>query len=566
MLSSSSHFLRAIAAILALFTLCIASAERAEGATNDFHVAPSSVNLNGNFARAQLVATAAIVGVAPEQAEDWTHRAEYKSTNPAVVTVGPGGQLVAVGNGSAVIMVVVGVIAKPVAVTVAGVSDQPRIGFAAQVMPVLSKAGCNAGACHASQHGKGGFKLSVFGFSPDEDYKAIVRDCFGRRVSFLAPANSLLLRKATGSVRHGGGKRLDIGSVDNRILEQWLAIGGPPPTGAPPAVTALRVEPSRRVGTAGLTQQLRVLATDADGQTTDVTHWAKFDSMDEGVLAVTPGGRVRTVGKGQGTAMARFGDQAAIATFVVPYAATADLTGWVENNGIDRFAAAKFREVGIPPAGLCDDATFLRRAMLDVTGTLPTALQVRAFVDDPAADKRAKFIDRLLGLTRDPSQHVHDNDYAAYWALKWSDLIRSNSAAIGEQGMWALHNWLKESFRQNKPFDRLVRELVTATGSTFSNGPANFYRIASNPQDLTEATSQLFLGVRLQCAKCHNHPYEPFSQTDYYSFAAFFARVGNKSSQEFGLFGGETVILARADGEVSHAAGRLAKSGLISGS
>ena len=193
----------------------------------------------------------------------------------------------------------------------------------------------------------------------------------------------------------------------------------------------------------------------------------------------------------------------------------------------------------------------LRRASLDARAPSDPE-QAKAFLDSPDQTKRAKLVDRLLGLSADPAQNVHDNDYAAYWALKWSDLIRSNSVAIGEQGMWALHNWLKEAFRQNRPWDQVVRELVTAKGSTFSNGPANYFRIANNPQELTEATSQLFLGVRLQCCKCHNHPYEPLTQTDYYGFAAFFARVGNKPSQEFGLFGGETVILNRLDGEVGH--------------
>jgi hypothetical protein len=261
---------------------------------------------------------------------------------------------------------------------------------------------------------------------------------------------------------------------------------------------------------------------------------------------------VKTVGKGQGGTLVRFEGQAAIATVVVPQADKVELTGWTDNNFIDKLAAAKFREIGLPPSGLCDDATFLRRASLDVTGTLPTPEQTKAFLDSTDPDKRVKLVDRLLGLSADPAQNLHDNDYAAYWALKWSDLIRSNSVSVGEQGMWALHNWLKEAFRQNRPWDRIVRELLTAKGSTFSNGPANYFRIADNPQELTEATSQLFLGVRLQCCKCHNHPYEPLTQTDYYSFAAFFARVGNKPSQEFGLFGGETVILNRPDGEVGH--------------
>ena len=243
-----------------------------------------------------------------------------------------------------------------------------------------------------------------------------------------------------------------------------------------------------------------------------------------------------------------------------------DLADWVDNNFIDRLAAAKFREIGIAPSPLCDDATFLRRAYLDAVGTLPTPKQAAAFLESKNPDKRNQLIDELLGLTGDPARDVHNNAYAAFWALKWADLIRSNSTAIGEQGMWALHNWLTASFRDNKPFDRFVRELITARGSTFSNGPANYFRIAKNPQDLTEATAQLFLGVRLQCAKCHHHPYETLGQEDYYRFAAFFARVGNKTSQEFGLFGGETVIVVRSGGEVSHPrTGRVMKPAPLHG-
>jgi Protein of unknown function (DUF1553)/Protein of unknown function (DUF1549) len=518
-------------------------------ANAEFQVTPPSVNLTGNFARAQLLVSAGMPG---ERSEDLTAQAVYQTSNAKVVTVTPGGRLLAVGNGSATVTANVGGVSKPVAVMVSGISDKPAIGFSEHVMPILSKAGCNAGACHASQYGKGGFKLSVFGFAPNDDYTAIVRDGFGRRANLEDPARSLFLLKPTGAAPHEGGKRLEAGSVDHQVLIQWLKNGAPRPNPSLVAVTALKVEPSRRIGTICFTQQLRVLATYADGRLSDVTPLAKFTSLDDAVLSVNADGQVRTIGKGQGATLIRFEGQAAIANFVVPVGENANLAGWVDNNIIDTHAANKFREIGIAPSGLCDDATFLRRAFLDVTGTLPTPEQAKAFLDSTDPAKRKQLVDRLLGLTGDPNLNIHDNDYAAFWALKWSDLIRSNSVAIGEQGMWALNNWLKESFRQNKPFDKIVHELVTAKGSTFSNGPANYFRIANNPQDLTEATSQLFLGVRLQCCKCHNHPYEPLTQTDYYSFAAFFARVGNKRSQEFGLFGGETVILARPDGEIGH--------------
>ncbi|HTU20519.1 MAG TPA: DUF1553 domain-containing protein [Gemmataceae bacterium] len=535
-----------------LAALCIAFALPCRAGAA-FQITPNAVTLDGNFARAQLVVTdRGINDNVTERSADRTHQARYASSDPRIVTVSDTGLLLAQGNGSATITVSVDGAAQNVAVTVKGVVARPRIGFKEHVMPVLAKAGCNAGACHASQYGKGGFKLSVFGFAPDDDYRAIVRDSFGRRANTIIPSASLLLRKPTGAVPHEGGQRLEAGSVDYQILAQWLAGGAPPPSAKAPKVTALRVWPSRRVGSPGFTQQLQVLATYDDGRTCDVTALARFDSMDEGVLSVSPSGRVTTVGRGQGVALARFDDQAEIATFVVPYAGSVDLTGWVDNNFIDRLAAAKFREIGISPSPLCDDAAFLRRAYLDATGTLPAPEQAAAFLDSKDADKRNHLIDELLGLTGDPARDIHNNAYAAFWALKWADLIRSNSNAIGEQGMWALHNWLTASFRDNKPIDRFVRELITARGSTFSNGPANYFRIAKNPQDLTEATSQLFLGVRLQCAKCHHHPYETLGQEDYYRFAAFFARVGNKTSQEFGLFGGETVIVVRSSGEVSH--------------
>jgi hypothetical protein len=467
-----------------------------------------------------------------------------------VVTVDAAGRLLAVGNGKASILVSAAGATRAVPVQVAGVLKQPRVGFLEHIMPIIARAGCNAGACHASQYGKGGFKLSVFGYAPDDDYQAIVRDGGGRRVNFEDPANSLVLLKPTRTIPHEGGRRLRPGAVDYQMVKSWLASGAPRSIGQVPAVTGLRVEPAHRVGPPGFTQQLRVTASYSNGQTQDVTAWAKFTSMDEGVVQVAPDGLVQTVGKGQGAVLVRFEGQAEIASFTVPYADAVALAGWHGNNFIDQLAAAKFREVGLVPSPVCDDATFLRRAFLDVTGTLPTVEEAAAFLDSGDPSKRQRLVDRLLGLTGDPAQDVHGNDYAAFWALKWSDLIRSNSAAIGEQGMWALDNWLKESFRENKHFDQFVRELITAKGSTFSNGPANYYRIAGNPQDLTEATSQLFLGVRLQCAKCHHHPYEKYSQSDYYGFAAFFARVGSKGSQEFGLFGGETVVLVRGEGEV----------------
>ena len=292
--------------------------------------------------------------------------------------------------------------------------------------------------------------------------------------------------------------------------------------------------------------------TRTDGRTRDVTAWTRFDSMDDAIVRVTPEGLCRTVGRGQAAVMVRFEGQAEICQFIVPYSETTDRTAWINNNFVDELASRKFTELGITPSPLCDDATFLRRAFLDATGTVPTVEQTKAFLESQAPDKRNKLIDQLLGLTGDPTQDVHNNDYAAYWAIKWSDLIRSSTEKLQGQGMWATYNWINESMRENKPFDKFAQELVSARGSLFNNGPANYFRASTNPQDLAETTSQLFMGIRLTCAKCHHHPFEKYSQDDYYGFAANFARVGTKPSWEFGQAGGEQAVVVKTTGEVTH--------------
>ena len=519
----------------------------------DFKVSPEKVAFERNFEQAQLLVTAADPAVtANERSEDLTTKASFASSNPAVVSVTPAGRLLGVANGDAVVNVTVDGIAKTVEVHVEGIVPDPKIEFAEQILPILYKAGCNGGACHASQHGKGGFTLSVMGFDPPADRIAIVRDRMQRRVNLLNPADSLLLKKPTMTVPHGGGRRLSAGSTDYNILFAWIAAGAPEPKPDARKVTKLIVTPPLRVGQVGLKQQLQVQALFSDGKTRDVTSWSRFDSMDEAMLAVTSTGVVTAIGRGQATVMVRFEGQAEISMVVIPFADSVDLAGWKNNNFVDELASAKFKELGIAPSELSDDAAFLRRAFFDAIGSQPTIEETTAFLDSTDPDKRQKLIDRLLGFTGDPAQDIYNDKFAALWTLKWADLIRNNSTTLGESGMWALHNWLHESFRTNKPFDVFVRELVTAKGSIFSNGPANFYRIANNPPDLAESTAQLFLGTRLQCAKCHHHPFEKYSQADYYGFAAFFSRVSTKGSSEFGNFGGETIVLVRSAGEVGH--------------
>ncbi len=537
---------------MVLFALSATAAPGADQATA-FVVQPAEVRLQGNFARAQLIVTQAdSAGQTTTHSRDLTTEATFVSSNEAVVVVDASGRVLATGNGAANIQVTVGAVTVETPVTVEGVVERPEFGFNEHIRPILNKQGCAAAACHASQFGKGGFKLSVFGYDADADYHIIVRDASQRRVNLLEPEQSLLLLKPTMQVAHGGGQRLIKGSVDYQILRDWLAGGAPAPKKDSPEVTKVIVTPSRRNATIGEKQQLRVEAVYSDGAQRDVTAWARFDSMDEALLSVTDTGLVTVADKGQAPIMVRFEGQAAVAMFLIPYSESVELADWQNNNFIDEFASAKFRELGIEPSPLCDDSTFIRRAFFDCLGSPPTREEVAAFLASDDPQKREKLIDRLLGLTGDPQQDIYNDQYAAWWTLKWSDLIRNNSSALGDQGMWALHNWIKESFRTNKPFDQFVRELITAKGSIYSNGPANYFRINTDSSALTESTAQLFLGVRLECAKCHHHPFEKYSQADYYRFASFFARVGTKTSEEFGLFGREQVVVVRDTGEVRH--------------
>jgi hypothetical protein len=520
-------------------------------------VSPTRVELSGNFARAQLVVTSADrSGKATPRSDDLTSRATYTSSAPSVVRIGHGGTLAAVGNGRGEIRIAVatpnGPLTLSVPVTVRNVISHPAVGYTRDIAPLFSKLGCNMGACHAAQYGQAGFKLSVFGYEPSADRAYIVRDRSERRVNFLEPEQSLLLKKPTLQVPHGGGRRMKIGSTEYNTLAAWIASGAPGPTAADPVVTRLVVTPASRITVPHSQQQLRVEAIYSDGLRRDVTALAKFDSMDEGVLSVTPQGLVTTNGLGQASALVRYEGQAALSTFVLPYEQKAQLAGWANQNFVDELASAKFRELGIEPSALCSDAAFLRRAFLDAIGQIPSTEETRDFLASKDPQKRAHMVDRLLGQTGNPKLDTFNDAYAAWWTLKWSDLIRNQSNDLGEQGMWAFHNWLSESFRSNKPFDQFVRELVTAKGSIYTVGPANYFRINTNPADCAEATAQLFLGVRLQCARCHHHPFENFGQEDYYSFAAYFARVGAKPSQEFGLFGRESVVIVRRSGEVVH--------------
>jgi hypothetical protein len=451
------------------------------------------------------------------------------------------------------------------------------VSFNLDVVPILTRIGCNQGACHGSQYGKGGFKLSLAGFDTDLDYLNIVKQARGRRIALADPRRSLLLLKPTMTVPHGGGRRLEPGSPDYKTLLRWLQEGAPGPNPADPTLTKVDVFPNERILPQGdRPLRLVVRATYNNGMTRDVTAHTRLQSLNDAVVACTPEGLVTPVGKGQTAIMVRYGGLATVATFIVPYTrlsphpltpSPAQGRGGtiaqqpahrlpllpsageggrgdegVRSGLIDTLVAKKQRQLGLTPSPLCDDRTFIRRVSFDLIGTAPTPAEIAAFLADRSPDKRAKLIDTLLARP----------EYADYWTLKWGDLLRSNRTTLNPKGMWSFTNWIHEQMAQNRPIDQFVRDLILAQGSTYTNGPSNFYRVADNPQDLAETTSQVFLGVRMQCARCHHHPFEKWSQADYYELAAFFARIGRKESNEFGIFGNEQVVRVNDGGEVTH--------------
>jgi hypothetical protein len=470
---------------------------------------------------------------------DVTDLARVESKTPDRVKVEPDGTIRPVADGTRKVIVRCATSEVNVVVDVAGRAAPRLVSFRNEVVPALTKLGCNQGACHGSQHGKGGFKLSLLGFEPEGDYTAIVKSAGSRRVTPFAPEESLLLLKPTLSVAHGGGRRLEKDSPSYHLLVQWLEQGTPGPKDDDPRVVGLKVYPEHRLMEPGQEQHLAVLASLSDGSERDVTPSARFDTLNEGVATVRPSGLAKTVGRGVASIMVRYQGCSAITRLSVPFARTRSFD-FPSSNIVDAHVAAKWRELGLAPSPLCSDSEFLRRAMLDAIGTIPRPDDVEDFVGDPDPGKRNKLVDRLLDRA----------EYVDYWTLKWGDILRVNSEKLGDQGMLAFNLWLRQAFRANMHFDRMVEELVTAQGSIFSNGPANYYRVSSGPDDLAETTAQVFMGVRLQCAKCHHHPFESYGQDDYYALAAYFARVRTKRSDEFGLFGGDQVIFVSRAGDV----------------
>ncbi len=436
---------------------------------------------------------------------------------------------------------------------------QPRVvRFATDVVPVLTRLGCNGGGCHGKATGQNGFRLSLLGFEPEVDYEALVGEARGRRISLAAPDQSLLLLKATARLPHGGGRRLEEDSDDYRLLRDWIAQGARPALPDDPTIERITVEPATLVLPTQTTKQLTVTAWFSNGERRDVTDQSVYQSNDPEIAAVSSEGLVQTQSRpGLFAIMARYGDQIATFQAAVPYVTDpqrlADVQRQldeVENrlgtSQVDRLLLQQWRRLAVVPSEPADDVTFLRRAMLDICGTLPTSEEVAEYVADKRSDKRRRLIDRLLERP----------EYASYFALKWADILQNRGAGYGTSkqraGTALFAGWIRDSIAANKPYDQFVTEILTATGSQRLNPPTVWYRSVRTSTDYVESVAQAFLGVRIQCAQCHHHPSENWSQADYFGLAAAFARVGRKGGFADAEVPTDEIIFVKDRGAVQH--------------
>ncbi len=507
-------------------------------------VEPAAVALGAADERVQLVVTAYS---ADGTMSDMTHKVEYCPADAKIARVDDG-MVIPAGDGGVDIEVRATdpadghQLTVRVPVKVQGYGVVRAVDFANDVEPILSKFGCNSGGCHGKASGQNGFKLSLMGVDTTLDYDAIVKQGHGRRVFPAAPDRSLLLTKPTGQCAHGGGKRFDVESQAYRLLRRWVEQGMPLGKSDSPTVVRIEAVPAERIMHRMSDQQLRVVATLSDGTTKDVTAEAEYRSQQPDLVRVDSDGRATTQDTvGEGTVMVRYRGMVEIARLTVPFGRQVppDAYAHFQPNGyVDNLVLAKWRKLGIAPSERATDAEFLRRAFLDLIGTLPTPAEAQAYLADQDPGRRGHLIDQLL--TR--------NEYASFWAGKWGDLLRNKRRGDeAKRGTFAFSAWIRDAFQQNMPYDQFVRSILTAQGNVSDSPAVNWYREVRNVTHQVNDTAQLFLGTRIQCANCHHHPYERWSQDDYWGFAAFFGRLGKKS----GDTNDDQFIFVQKDGGVN---------------
>jgi hypothetical protein len=501
-------------------------------------ILPETIVLRGQGSHQQLLVEAreesAYVG-------SRTRSCTFSSSNPNVATVDDKGVVSAVADGRAIITVRDdGRVASTVVEVERAIAAYP-LSFRNHVIPVLTRAGCNSGPCHGAAAGKNGFKLTLRGYDPEADYFTLTRQATARRINKVEPARSLMLLKPTLAVSHGGGRRFNADSPEYRVISQWIAAGAPPPSPSDPAMTRLEIFPPAARLKTGDIQPVIVRAHFSDGHAEDVTRWARFATNDGAVASVEEDGTVTVRGPGEAAISAGYLSRLVTTRIASPFPTHVDAAVYARApraNFIDDLVLTKLQELRIEPSGLSSDSEFIRRVYLDAAGILPEPGEVRTFLDDTRADKRARLIETLLARP----------EFVDYWAYKWSDLLLVSSKNLQSNAMWAYYNWIRDSVAANKPWDQMARDVLTASGNTLSNGAANYYVLHKNPVDVTENVALTFMGFSITCARCHNHPLERWTQKDYYQMANLFSRVAIKNGAERG----DIIVYPAHSGEINH--------------
>lgn len=498
-------------------------------------VTPASIRLDTPLRYAQIVVTAVY---ADGHIQDLTRAADYKIADEKIVSIADA-MVTPLADGKTEIVASAGGQSVRIPVEVAGQGSPEIVSFHYGTLAALSKNGCNSGGCHGAPSGKGGFAISMVAFDPDSDRNTLTRDFFNRRINMPEPESSLLLRKPMMDVAHRGGLKLRKTDESYRLLLDWIKQGCRFDADDAPKLTGIRIEPAtkRVLHFPAHTQQLRVVAHFSDSSERDITRLAMYGSSEDALATVNVNGFVVGAGRGQAAISARFLDRVETCYLTL----VRDVEGFSWNapppaNYVDELVFAKLKLLQYQPSETCSDSEFLRRVYLDTIGLLPKVGETKAFLADTSADKRAKLIDALLERP----------EFARFWAFKWGDLLRISPATVSETGTHKYNTWLVKTWEENWPYDRFARELLTAQGSTFENPPANYFRTTANTSEATEMTAQVFLGSRLQCAKCHNHPFERWTQDNYYGLGAFFERVQRRK----GARTDEQLILASHRGEI----------------
>ncbi|MEM8670636.1 MAG: DUF1549 and DUF1553 domain-containing protein [Planctomycetota bacterium] len=445
----------------------------------------------------------------------------FESADPSIVRI-RAGVARAVGDGTTEIIVTTADGRQATAdVTVESAEEPHRWSFRNDVQSVLSKVGCNAGACHGALAGKGGFRLSLRGYNSEHDFQTITREARGRRVELSDPGRSLLLSKPTGALPHKGGLLLDTESHHYRVIAEWIASGAPGPSDDDAQLESISVTPGNAILSPGENAQVLVNAHYDDGRVIDVTHWSNFSTTDEAVASVEQDGLATIRGSGEGAVLVWFGSKVALARFTVPFPNEVPRQVFADaprRNFIDELNLTQLETLQLRPSPRCDDDAFLRRATLDTIGRLPSTEDREAFLSRPPEERRDWLIERLLA----------SEDFVDYWTYRWCDMLLINGTRLRPVAVKTYYQWVRNAVSENLPWDQFVRQILTATGSSDSNGATNFYALHQSPEDMTENASQAFLGLSIGCAKCHNHPLEKWTNDQYYAMANLFSRVRAK--------------------------------------